>query len=157
MCCLLCAAYSHILVYSFVGLVQKAVNLLNSLLLERAPKDPAPPRRSRRSAADDDPKANQSLEVKVMARGMRKSDFPTVDDDILFREDSTDAADENIGRDIEKVKATVKQRKRVARNVGGWVSPEVSDKIDRSWLSGDEPPSQFDLSNYVPQVGDTVL
>ena len=47
MCCLLCAAYSHILVYSFVGLVQKAVNLLNSLLLERAPKDPAPPRRSR--------------------------------------------------------------------------------------------------------------
>jgi hypothetical protein len=50
-----------------------------------------------------------------------------------------------------------KQRKRVARNVGGWISPDFSEKIDRSWLQQHNAPKSFELSKYVPQVGDIVL
>jgi hypothetical protein len=50
-----------------------------------------------------------------------------------------------------------KQRKRVARNVGGWISPDFSEKIDRSWLQELKAQKSFELSKYVPQVGDIVL
>jgi hypothetical protein len=73
-----------------------------------------------------------------------------------MHEDATYAAESNAGREREKAKAIVKQRKKV-KNVGGWISPEFSEEIDRSWLSGDAPTKQFDVSKYVPQVGDTVL
>jgi len=100
----------------------------------------------------------------VAARGNRKSDSsPTNDDDIRLHEAEPKLSESGFedgknGGENEKAKATgVKKRTRVVRNVGGWVSPEFSAEIDRSWLAADTPPDHFDLSKYVPQVGDTVL
>jgi hypothetical protein len=52
---------------------------------------------------------------------------------------------------------STKGRKRSARNVGGWVSPNFSSEIDRRWLQRDKADDEFDMFAYVPQVGDTVL
>lgn len=51
----------------------------------------------------------------------------------------------------------IKVRKRNLRNVGGWVSPNFATAIDREWLERDTTVDSFDISAYVPQVGDTVL
>ena len=67
-----------------------------------------------------------------------------------------------------------RQRKKDARNIGGWVSPAFAQQLDRSWLERTKPLKQiavvppaavpkggamtvFDLKSYVPQVGDVVL
>jgi hypothetical protein len=50
-----------------------------------------------------------------------------------------------------------KPRKRMSRNVGGWISPNFAQVINRSWLEKDAPSDKFDLKAYFPQVGDTVL
>lgn len=50
-----------------------------------------------------------------------------------------------------------KKRETIPKNVGGWVSPAFAQDIDRSWLEADNTPKKFDLSSYIPQVGDTVL
>lgn len=57
----------------------------------------------------------------------------------------------------EAASGTAKQRRKIARNVGGWVSPDFAGEIDRSWLEKDSPAVDFNLSTYVPQVGDIVL
>ena len=57
--------------------------------------------------------------------------------------------------------ATGKAGKRQAKNVGGWISPDFAKDIDRSWMEGCVPPynnkQAFNLSTYVPQIGDIVL
>lgn len=50
-----------------------------------------------------------------------------------------------------------KQRIRLVRNVGGWISPDFSKDVDRSWLECNKPMQPFDVRYFVPQVGDTVL
>ena len=133
------------------------------MLVERAPKDPPPPRRSRRSAADEE-HGPPPPKKKAAPGGVRKSDSPSANDqDIRLHEaepklDLANNEDEHANAANEKGSNT-KQRKRqrVVRNVGGWVSPEFAKVIDRSWLAADSPPDRFDLSKYVPQVGDTVL
>ena len=51
-----------------------------------------------------------------------------------------------------------KKKKDVPRYVGGWVSPRLALELDRSWLERQNgPKSSFQLDNYVPQIGDTVL
>lgn len=53
-----------------------------------------------------------------------------------------------------------KRKKKISagKNVGGWVSPRLAQEMDRSWLEREEHFStSFDLSKYVPQVGDVVL
>lgn len=67
--------------------------------------------------------------------------------------------DESLGNDISDV--TGKAAKRQAKIVGGWISPYFAKDIDRSWLEGHVPPCNnkqaFNLSTYVPQIGDIVL
>lgn len=113
--------------------------------------DLPPPRRSRRSGLDEGLETTTIPGKKVTARAERK---PITKYD--KRHDAADAAERYDGVECDNTKPFLKQRKR-GRNVGGWISPEFSEVIDRSWLSGDAPTKEFELSNYVPQVGDTVL
>lgn len=138
--------------------------MLNAMFVERAPKDPPPPRRSKRSAVDEEPESTSSPEKKGVAQGDRNSASPPANDDHIRLHEAEPklsisvTEDGKNGGENEKPKATgVKKRIRVVRNVGGWVSPDFSAEIDRTWLAGDTPPDHFDLSKYVPQVGDTVL
>ena len=126
-------ASSHMLDMFLFLSWQNAASLLNTIFLERAPMDLPPLRRSRRSAFDEVLETLSYPEKKLTAR--------------------TEGHD---GREFENTTTVPMQRKR-GRDVGGWISPEFSAVIDRSWLSGDAPTKQFDLSNYVPQVGDIVL
>jgi hypothetical protein len=114
---------------------------------------------------------------------------------LMHHSSSTDdvvgvAAINNSSRDIAKSTAvdnttinhTKKQqyhkKYRDARNVGGWISPQFSQELDRSWLTRGRPlkpaivvPTtgttggigksdnvmMFDLKGWVPQVGEIVL
>lgn len=140
---------------------QNAVSLLNAVLLESAPSDAPAPRRSKRSAADEDQNDPPTPKKKSTASALnkRKPEAPIDDDDLTLSIaepilDDSPAEDEGVSAEKSD---TVAQRKRVARNVGGWISPEFSKEIDRSWLERNAPDENFDLSTYVPQVGDTVL
>jgi len=129
------------------------------MFLERAPKDPPPPRRSKRSGPDEEPETSPQPAKKLAAR---KSESPSAnEDDIRLHEvepklDLATKEEETVTGSNEK-QGPVKKRQRVVRNVGGWVSPEFAEEIDRSWLARDSPPDHFDLSTYSPQIGDTVL
>jgi hypothetical protein len=136
------------------------VSLLNAALLGCAPKDPPPPRRSKRSVVDEDqnepptPKNKQEASSRIK----RKSKSLISDDDtrVVTVEPILELPTQYDGTTNEQP-PDAKQRKRLARNVGGWISPEFSKEIERSWLERDTPAEKFDLSTYVPQVGDTVL
>ena len=69
--------------------------------------------------------------------------------------------DETIGIHNHSEATGGKMGKRLAKNVGGWISPDFVTDIDRSWLEGHVPPynnkQAFNLSTYVPQIGDIVL
>ena len=68
--------------------------------------------------------------------------------------------DKEDGVEEEQPKATPKQKKKkkdVPRYVGGWVSPRFAQELDRSWLERPNGAKSFELENYVPQIGDTVL
>jgi len=141
---------------------QNAVGLLNAMFLERAPKDPPPPRRSKRSAADDEEEAESAPPKKKGSSGAaQKSSSPSTNDEDIRLHEAQPKLDlennEGEAADTNEKSSKVKLRKRVVRNVGGWVSPEFAAEIDRSWLASDTPPDRFDLSKYVPQAGDTVL
>ena len=137
--------------------------MLNAALLERAPKDPPPPRRSRRSLADnnEDHNAESSTPTKKAARRKSKHVSPPSDhdDDVRLQEvvPMLNLSSEDVTSSANEKPGNVKQRKRNIRNVGGWISPQFSKELDRSWLMLDSPTESFDLSTYVPQVGDTVL
>lgn len=131
---------------------------MNTALLEGAPKDPPPPRRSRRGAVSD-----TNEDCKPSATGNRANntvaseDLKTVsgqdDCSVHFSEIYPSGEDQDRQHDERETK----QRKRVVRNVGGWISPDFSRIVDRRWLDNDVPNSPFDLRTYVPQVGELVL
>jgi hypothetical protein len=138
--------------------------LLNAIFLERAPKDPPPPRRSRRSLADnEDQSAESNTPTKKAAaprqKGSKQISPPSDDNDDVRLQRAVsmlNLSSEDVSSANDKP-GNVKQRKRVVRNVGGWISPQFSKELDRAWLMVDGPTEKFDLSTYVPQVGDTVL
>lgn len=113
--------------------------------------DNAPATKKRRKAAGKDAKEENNQWDSSAAQEI---------DDFKFADSAADAEDgqHEINNDVtpEKRAAGLK-RKRSARNVGGWISPLFAENIDRSWLEQDCHPDKFDLSRYVPQVGECVL
>lgn len=134
---------------------------MNTLLLERAPKDPPPPRRNRKRGDDDPmqgtesekPKASpkkedgewHGLAAAIAAEKPVKMRDSVVDDDA---EEETE---------VKTARGPKKPKKKKSRNVGGWVSPLFASTIERSWLGVDKYDSNIDLSRFVPQAGDVVL
>lgn len=153
------------MLFALIRILQSAVTLLNAALLESAPSELLPPpRRSKRSAGDESQNESPAPEKKRIKRKLNDLLPPAAKDDCMDEkiklcpeheqlhdddddEDNTNAASADVG----------KQRKRVARNVGGWISPDFAKTLDNSWLTVDSPVNKFVLSHYVPQVGDTVL
>eukprot|EP00934_Nitzschia_sp_Nitz4_P005089 Nitzschia sp. Nitz4//scaffold127_size64804//13733//20288//NITZ4_006174-RA/size64804-augustus-gene-0.51-mRNA-1//1//CDS//3329534744//5079//frame0 len=151
-----------------------AVNRLNSMLLRRSPKDPPPPRRSIRGVVPE-PENNKTKASKKDTGSPNDSDEPlqlppecslaisnvtahikppTIDESVLFqmpdKNDSTSNANTTTtqpqnGKDLS------------GSFVGGWISPKMSEEMDRSWLTHEKPVTPFDISSYVAQVGDIVL
>jgi hypothetical protein len=135
--------------------VQDAVSALNAALLERAPKDPPPPRRSKRGDVDE--AVENATPKKVTKReDSDRNSSGTGAGDTLRELQAGLVVSEEVGESPTKDQST-KSRKRNSRNVGGWVSPNFSAEIDRRWLQLDTVDDGFDLSAYAPQVGDTVL
>lgn len=131
--------------------VQDAVSVLNTALLSRAPKDPPPPRRSRRGDGDEVVESPTTKNGTKGIGGDRNSSGDTLRElqaGLLVSEEDVDSPAKG---------QSTKGRKRNARNVGGWVSPNFSTEIDRRWLQREKADVEFDISAYVPQVGDTVL
>jgi hypothetical protein len=129
--------------------------MLNSVLLQCAPNDPPPPRRSKRSTTDD---VTRTIDTQFTRKGLggsvrHNTHINAVDCDAHNLRPVT--MDPPIPENDSS--ETLTQRKRVARNVGGWISPDFSNDINRSWMENEVPSDRFDLSSYVPQVGDTVL
>lgn len=124
-----------------------------------APKDPPPPRRSRRGTLPD----TEAERVPTTTRKGAKTKAVDIRSSIFGQEDGnhswepkSDDGDDQL-EEIFHEETAGKQRKRVMRNVGGWISPEFAQKIDRNWLDKDASSKQFDLRSYVPQVGELVL
>jgi hypothetical protein len=111
-------------------------------------------RRTTRSTIGDNP--NEPAMPSPKASPRKRKDLAAVKDDKVKL---SGCRIEPLGDELAAKTKTLpfKQRKRVARNVGGWISPDFSEKIDRSWLQEIKAPKSFDLSKYVPQVGDIVL
>eukprot|EP00977_Amphora_coffeiformis_P008882 scaffold2013_cov139-Amphora_coffeaeformis.AAC.2 len=134
-------------------ILKDANSLLSTVFIERAPKDPPPPRRSKR-AGEEDEKPEQPKKKKAKTK---------TDDEEPWTQQAPISAvnlpkmEEEPSSPPKSAPSTGKKRKRGVRNVGGWVSPDFAQKIDRSWLERDTPPTKFDLKTFSPQVGDTVL
>lgn len=140
---------------------------LNVLLLERTPKEP-PPRRGVRLSQSDAPndplRSNQDsitgevrsvAETKSIVKEWGKFVTSVANEKIKSLPGTVISAELKVDpAEVEQV--GVKKRKK-GRNVGGWVSPVFSEEIDRSWLASDKFTLNFELSKYVPQIGDTVL
>lgn len=123
-------------------------------MLSRAPKDPPPPRRSKRGDGDEVVENATTKNGSKREDGNRNSSDDT--GDTLRELQAGLVVSEDDVHSPAKGQST-KGRKRNARNVGGWVSPNFSTEIDRRWLQRDKADDEFDISAYVPQVGDTVL
>lgn len=133
---------------------QSSLSFLDSFLLQSAPKDPPAPRRSTRShAASEGVESNSSSKKNS-----------TVDSEPVMSGSSSTL----VGDSLESAyvpphgfespeSSSNKQRIRIVRNVGGWISPDFSNDVDRSWLEGYKPMQPFDVRYFVPQIGDTVL
>jgi hypothetical protein len=125
------------------------MSVLNATLVERAPKDPPPPRRSRRSGVDEPETPKKGKSDAVATKSPDESDaYRSVPSKLEL------AQEEDVLPDKDKMGG---KRKRNARNVGGWVSPQFAEEIDRFWLENDSAVTPFELAKYIPQVGDTVL
>lgn len=152
------------------------------MLLERTPRDPAPPRRSKRKSDVD---AESPVDKKT--KGDDEQDESALDNkggQIRWRElaksfgpETTNAASstcsptttpsspqhavtDQASKSSSSAAKPKKKRELTGRNVGGWISPRFAQEVDRSWLEREKPTpvtTPFDLSKYVPQVGDTVL
>ena len=140
--------------------VQTSTSLLNSVLLERAPKDPPPPRRSTRAAIE--PEKEASTPKKKGRPFGKKMDEKTIDSTSAEGWSPASSSSLPIETDPLQSSSPPKQqqeqgakRRRLSRNVGGWISPNLAQVLDRKWLERDS--DKFDLSAYVPQVGETVL
>jgi hypothetical protein len=145
------------------------------MLLERTPRDPPPPRRSKRKSDVDDESTthspvdkkqkgdeHESLDKGQRWRELAKSFGPEAQAAASSTSPppSTTPQHNATVDDASKSSSAVKPKKKrelTGRNVGGWISPKFSHEVDRSWLEKEKPTTTFDLSKYVPQVGDTVL
>lgn len=128
------------------------------MLLERAPKDPPPPRRSKRSMAPEEEESAKPASTKKASR--KKQKIASEDDGIMQHATTYDAKVEPLSEEKPETnseKVAKGRTKRVARNVGGWVSPEFAALIDRSWLDSSKSDESITLSTYVPQPGETLL
>lgn len=145
-------------------LCQTATSLLNAVLLERAPKDPPPPRRSKRASLPEDEAPPAATPKK---KGRKKKATEASDENTTWPDGNelpaaspesaeADGAESSAPNKEQQDQGAVKRR-RIARNVGGWISPNFAEVLDRSWLEKDLPEEKFDPSYFVPQVGDTVL
>lgn len=156
---------------------QDALSDLDLLLLERAPRDPPPPRRGTRkrdsSAVDEleqdakkraiespDPSKERladgswgSLAAAITAETLSSS-AAQGDREKSSPEAILDEADSQL---TASAKPKKKKREVMPRVVGGWVSPAFAQEVDRSWLETDNPPKKFDASTYIPQIGDTIV
>lgn len=114
-----------------------------------APNDPPAPRRSTRSCGPEvegvvsNSRKNTSVPGEPIVRSSRGLDLEPVCS--LPPECESPETNNN------------KQRIRIVRNVGGWISPDFANDVQRSWLESCEPMQPFNVSYYVPQIGDTVL
>jgi hypothetical protein len=153
----------------FPKALQDSHTLLSTLLLQRLPKDPPPPRRSRRTSTDADAMEGDAESKK---KDRSKVDDPTSPEKPSSQQDWPDvpstvqdssmpegeqASQEE--QEKEAAQPTTRIRTRNVRNVGGWVSPNMAKSIDRSWLERDAPvvATAFDVSTYAPQVGEAIL
>lgn len=160
----------------FPKTLKDAMGSLNAMLYYRSPKDPPPPRRSKRKSDGDEPNTPSR-------KGTKGSDSATPGSS--EKQEPTGSSWTNLASALEGSPSTVEaaaaiaptsdshppdsaaasgpnnkqapKKKKEPRNVGGWISPPFAAEIDRSWLEREKPTSHFDLPTYVPQVGDTVL
>jgi len=141
--------------------------LLNTMLLERSPKDLPPPRRSRRSVKDNPNDEEESDHKKITKQQVKGSPDSPSDWDTSIPQQLQEAKTGDISTgDVEScslsqdhpsvTEKTGIKRKRT-RNVGGWISPDLSRLLNRSWLERESPLRHFDPSTYAPQVGECVL
>jgi len=138
----------------FSRAVHDARAVLNKLMLESVPSDTPGtkatrrrPKRSKETPQDDeignDPDEcldKVALEASISMMEQQINQVPKntrIDDDIIFQE-----------------KYDVGQ---TSYEGGGWVQNSLARELDCSWLCGEVAPEVFDLTEYVPQVGDTLL
>lgn len=123
------------------------------MLLSRAPNSRPAFRRSTRLTSDE----TRVLKPKKRSNNQITSLSQTTSSDHADSWQGNDATLEVIGLPEINESANSSKR-RMSRNVGGWITPSFSSKIDRIWLSkNDNSGLNFDPSFYVPQIGDTVL
>ena len=143
------------------------------MLLERTPRDPPPPRRSKRKSDVDAESATQtpvdkkakggddheeSLDKGQRWRELAKSFGPEAPASATSSIPLTATADQACKSSSSSSAVKPKKKKELTgRNVGGWISPRFAAEVDRSWLEREKPTTTFELSKYVPHVGDTVL
>lgn len=123
--------------------------LLNSALLERTPSDSAALRRSMRSA-DASEEENDSIISDLCSESYEEIVLHELESKI---DQATDAKQVTCSHKEYRDKRRIP----ISKNVGGWISPDFADKVDRSWLEDNTPSKAFDPSKYVPQPGDIVL
>jgi hypothetical protein len=134
--------------------VQDAISTLNTVFLERAPKDSPPLRRSKRSGPGD--MESSSPKKKRKWQDVSRT---SLDADVAWSSmpSTLELPQEGDGSGPPDPDRLDSKRKRNARIVGGWIHPTFAQEIDRSWLERDVPKEIFDLRTYAPQVGDIVL
>lgn len=122
-------------------------------MLERAPDDPPKPRRSHRTA-DDDFGLDDIVEVEHTDLVGNLAPSSNVVPHVLPISSPLDTVEGDEHEPKENGKAPKRKRGRL---VGGWISPQFSNDVDRSWLQVESPPRHFDLRTHIPQTGDIVL
>lgn len=135
------------------------MNTLNSFLLERAPKDPQPSRRSQRKSTDEgmDAKHDEGL-LKRKCQG--NSGQLATTSDAVSRASLSQAEHLMESKDEESPqgeKSPTNTKRKRELNVGGWISPNFAASLDRSWVNKDVAHKNIDPKSFVPQPGDTVL
>ena len=147
---------------------QNAYLRLDTVLLETSPVDPPPPRRSSRCTVEDNLPATPIKKIRLTkTKNVHNECMMDVTNAAGSRyEGSVSTLDIPLGEHDETISnhngdPTGRAMKRQAKNVGGWISPDFAKDIDRSWLEGHVPPynnkETFNLSTYVPQIGDIIL
>jgi hypothetical protein len=141
------------------------------MLYHRSPRDPPPPRRSKRKS--DDIEETPSKQKKAKAATPEPVDSserqPTWSKlASALEQPSSSLASAPIANEVLALGSAAaspatsenkpRRKKEISgKNVGGWISPHFSKELDRSWLERQKMAKTFDLSTYVPQIGDTVL
>ncbi|GKY91187.1 hypothetical protein MPSEU_000091400 [Mayamaea pseudoterrestris] len=156
----------------FPKVLHDSQSLLTTILLQRLPKDPAPPRRSRRSSAaasgvlGESPapstkkRARQTKDDVASLNQSASKEWPDVQrlqDPCMIEESHQSQEDE--GKNMAS-RSNVRIRTRSVRSVGGWISPNMAKLVDRTWLERDRPATfddSLDFSMYAPQVGEAIL